>query len=168
MDMALRIVGIVLWLVGASLAVTWAAGVRIKTARGQGVQLGTATIATFFAISLVVAFLLRSPFHLLWLLPLSFLLGWLPVFHWLGSLYSSVVNVGVDMERARRKNEVLKEFGQMLVNGASEEEAVKAISERYPELVVEIGKEPFMEEAQFVAGIRQMLRSQDPAQGGAG
>lgn len=72
----MQIVGVLLWIIGAVLAITWAYGVRSYVRSGKGVSQQTVNQTMLFALSLlVVALFGLSPFHLLWMFPAGFILG---------------------------------------------------------------------------------------------
>jgi hypothetical protein len=72
----MQLVGILLWIVGALITMFWAYGIRSYVRTGQGVSQQTVNQTMMFGLSLVVVPIFGlSPFHLLWMFPVSFILG---------------------------------------------------------------------------------------------
>ena len=72
----LNILGIVLWVIAASVPVVWGWQIREWVKDGTGVTHMTVTQAMLFMVSvLVIPIFSLSPFHLLWMFPVSWLLG---------------------------------------------------------------------------------------------
>jgi hypothetical protein len=66
------------WLVAAVLAGAWNFGVRHMARSGSGITLSTVTTTIWWTASVVAVAAYRfSPFHLLWLFPVGFLVGFL-------------------------------------------------------------------------------------------
>jgi len=91
------------WLVGLIVAVGWVYGIRNYTRRGVGVTQQTVNTTMLFFVSLIVTLSLRiSPYHLLWLFPLSWVMGTLSLvfpFSLLsipGALFRGMSCIGLD------------------------------------------------------------------------
>lgn len=95
--------GWLIWLVGLIVAVGWVYGIRNYMRRGMGVTQQTVNTTMLFFVSLIVTLSLRiSPYHLLWLFPLSWVLGTLSLafpFSLLsipGGLFRGMCCIGLD------------------------------------------------------------------------
>lgn len=109
----MKIVGYVIFGFGLLFALSFLAGIRNNTRRGLGVQRGTVNTTMLFVVSLALVPILKlSPLHLLWMFPVSFILGTLSLafpFSLLsipGSLIFGIACLGlnrfeVDQNRAR-------------------------------------------------------------------
>lgn len=159
MDLALLVAEIMLWLVGVWLAFSWFLDIRWRAMSGYRAQLPTVATAGLFIISLVAALGLGTGLHLAWMLPLSFALGLIPPFRQIGSLYSPIIMVGVDRTKARFYEEVLDQYGRMILGGASPDEAFKAIEAKYPSAAAEILPQVFTDEARFALTLKTMVSS---------
>ncbi len=74
----MQLVGVLLWILGALITMFWAYGIRSYVRRGQGVSQQTVNQTMMFALSLIIIPIFGfSPFHLLWMFPVSFVLGML-------------------------------------------------------------------------------------------
>jgi hypothetical protein len=111
----MKIVGVALWVVGVVITVCWAYGIRTYMRNGQGVSQQTVNQTMLFALSLLtVPIFSLSPFHLLWMFPVGFILGGLSlafpfsVLSVPGRFFGVICSVG-----SARKGSVDKE----LVNG---------------------------------------------------
>src|SRR6185503_13383820 len=72
----MQLVGVLLWFVGALITMFWACGIRSYVRTGQGVSQQTVNQTMMFGLSLVVVPIFGfSPFHLLWMFPVSFIVG---------------------------------------------------------------------------------------------
>lgn len=72
----MQVVGALLWIIGAVLTISWAYGVRRYVRSGQGISQQTVNQTMLFALSLLVVPVFGlSPFHLLWMFPVAFILG---------------------------------------------------------------------------------------------
>ena len=99
--MAMKVIGIILWVVAVLYAVAWGFIIRHKAKNEQGVEHMFEVHALLLVVSAtIIPALSLSPFHLLWMMPASFVLGlasvifplnllWLPA-----SLYGSLWYVG--------------------------------------------------------------------------
>ena len=97
----MRIIGIIIWVVGVLWAIAQGFNIRQKAKREQATEHTFELHALLLAVSvIIIPALSLSPFHLLWMLPASFLLGlasvifplnllWIPA-----SLYGSIWYVG--------------------------------------------------------------------------
>ena len=98
----MQIIGIIIWVVGVLWAIAQGLNIRQKAKNEQATEHTFEVHALLLAVSVIIIPVLSlSPFHLLWMLPASFVLGlasvifpfnllWLPA-----SLYSSLWYVGV-------------------------------------------------------------------------
>jgi hypothetical protein len=76
-----QLVGILLWTAGAVITMSWGYGIRSYVRSGQGVSQLTVNQTMMFAISLIIVPIFGfSPFHLLWMFPVSLILGMLSLF----------------------------------------------------------------------------------------
>jgi hypothetical protein len=74
----MQLVSVLLWIVGAVITMFWAYGIRSYVRSGQGVSQQTVNQTMMFALSLIIVPMFDfSPFHLLWMFPVSFVLGML-------------------------------------------------------------------------------------------
>ena len=97
----MKIIGIILWVAGVLYALSWGFIIRQKAKNEQATEHTFELNALLLAVSVIIIPVLSlSPFHLLWMLPASFVLGlssmifplnllWLPA-----SLYGSLWYVG--------------------------------------------------------------------------
>jgi len=104
--------GWLIWLVGSIVAIGWVYGIRNYTRRGIGVSQQTVNRTMLFFVSLIVTLSFQiSPYHLLWLFPLGWLLGTLSLvfpFSLLsipGGLFGDMCFVGLDWALAGRTTE---------------------------------------------------------------
>lgn len=76
----MEILGIVLWIIGLLITLSWAFGIRTYARSRNGVSQQTVNQAMLFAVSLLVVPIFSfSPIHLLWMFPAGFILGVLSV-----------------------------------------------------------------------------------------
>ena len=97
----MQIIGIILWVIGVLCAVAWGFIIRQKAKNEQSTESTFEVHALLLAVSAtIIPVLSLSPFHLLWMIPASFVLGlasvifplnllWFPA-----SLYGSLWYVG--------------------------------------------------------------------------
>ena len=72
----MQLVGVLLWFVGALITMFWAYGIRSYVRSGQGVSQQTVNQTMMFTLSLIIVLIFGfSPFHLLWMFPVGFVLG---------------------------------------------------------------------------------------------
>jgi len=72
----MQLVGILLWIVGSLITMFWAYGIRSYVRTGHGVSQQTVNQTMMFALSLIIVPIFGlSPFHLLWMFPVGFILG---------------------------------------------------------------------------------------------
>lgn len=77
----MRALEIIVYAISVLVTVGWVWGIRTNVQKGVGITWPTATIVTFWVVTLVAVPLLRvSAFHLLWLLPAQVLLGPISLF----------------------------------------------------------------------------------------
>ena len=99
----------ILWLIGATIALSWGYGIRTRTASGVGVTNQTVNTTMLFFVSLFVSPALGSTWHLLWLFPLSVVIGTLslaPPFALLtpfGQRFGTVCCIGLDQSEISAK-----------------------------------------------------------------
>jgi len=98
----MRIIGIIIWVMGALYALGWGLIIRQKAKNEQATEHTFELHALLLAISvIIVPAMSLSPFHLLWMMPASFILSlasiifplnllWMPA-----SLYGSLWYIGV-------------------------------------------------------------------------
>jgi tetratricopeptide (TPR) repeat protein len=98
---AMQIIGIIIWVFGVLYALGWGLNIREKAKNEQATEHTFELHALLLAVSVIITPALSlSPFHLLWMLPASFVLGlasvifplnllWLPA-----SLYGSLWYIG--------------------------------------------------------------------------
>jgi len=132
--------GWLIWLVGLIVAVGWVYGIRNYMRRGMGVTQQTVNTTMLFFVSFIVTLSLRiSPYHLLWLFPLSWLLGTLSLvfpFSLLsipGRLFGDMCCVGLDWEEVQKNEERLARAKELLQEGLSPEEIKEVLSDEESE-----------------------------------
>jgi len=98
----MRVIGIILWLVGLLWAIAQGFNIRQKAKNEQATEHTFELHAFLLAVSVIIIPVLSlSPFHLLWMLPTSFVLGIVsPIFPlnllWMpASLYGSLWYIGI-------------------------------------------------------------------------
>jgi len=130
-----------IWIIGLALAVTWAYGIRQHVSSGRGLTQQTVNQTMLFFASLIgVVALQITPLHLLWLFPLSFVLGMLSLafpfsmISILGIPFGHLCCVGIDQaESARKREENIEleaEVQGMLKQGKTQGEVVEWLSKR--------------------------------------
>jgi len=99
----MTIVGIIVYVLGVLLVLTWVFGTRNKVRTGDGFQVQTLVTLFFAVVSLVLVPILKwSPLHLLWMFPASFICGFLSilfpfsVLQPFGNLTGMIACVGLD------------------------------------------------------------------------
>lgn len=115
----MKFVGLTLWILAALMTAQWVVMIRSYVRTGRGITQQTVNTAMLFALAtLAVPALPLSPFHLLWLVPASWLLGTLSLVFPLsllslpGHFFGQLCCVGLFMHR--------QEGGNDLINAASE------------------------------------------------
>jgi hypothetical protein len=105
----MEIVGYIVYGVGVVLAITWIIGIRTHSNSGQGVTMPTVNSTMLFIVSLVVVVAFElSPFHLLWMYPVSFVLGMLSLAFPLsllsipGNILAFIACIGLDQQEIQR------------------------------------------------------------------
>ena len=109
----MRIIANILWLMGVLYALVWGINIRRKAKIERRTEKIFEVHALLLAVSVVlIPVLSLSPFHLLWMFPVSFLLGLMSIFFpfnllWpLASLYASLWYIGIKhREIDREKSE---------------------------------------------------------------
>lgn len=127
-----------IWIAGLVLAMSWAFGIRHHVRSGLGLTQQTVNQTMLFFVSLVVVVALQiTPLHLLWLFPVSFVLGTFSVFFpfsllsILGKPFGYLCCVGIDKaEASREKLELEAEVQGMLKQGKTQGEVVEWLSKR--------------------------------------
>jgi len=106
--MEMSVMEAIVSLLAAGMASVWLMGIRSYTRRGLGVTSQTVVTSMLFSGLAVSVFAFDwSPYHLLWLFPAAFVLGFLSLvfpFSLLNlpaSLYAWLVCIGVREEKAR-------------------------------------------------------------------
>ena len=106
----MKIVGIMLWIVGALWTFGFMYAIREDERSGKGSTKASVNMTMLFAVSLVIIPILDlSPFHLLWMFPASWGVGFLSLvfpFSLLsipGWLFGNLCCLGVDPERSPKK-----------------------------------------------------------------
>jgi len=97
----MQIIGTILWVIGVLCAIAWGFIIRQKAKNEQATEHTFELHALLLAVSVIIIPVLSlSPFHLLWMIPASFVLGLVSVIFplnllWLpASLYGSLWYVG--------------------------------------------------------------------------
>jgi len=126
----MEVVGWILWAVGLFFGLSFAYGVRTYVRTGQGVQQATVN-QTMLMLGAVVAVPLLdfSPFHLLWLLPVAFILGGLSLsfpfslVSLVGIPFGHICCLGLDRDEVARNTQRVQRFRELVMGGMSPEEA---------------------------------------------
>jgi len=133
--------GWLIWLVGLIVAVGWAFGVRTTLRSGSGITQQTVNTTMLFFVSLLVILSFRiSPYHLLWLFPLSWLMGTLSLafpFSLLsipGGLFRGMCCIGLDWDEVQKNEERLARAKELLQEGLSPEEIKELLSDEESEI----------------------------------
>lgn len=115
----MEIVGYAIYGIGVVLAGSFLFGIRSYTANGTGVSKQTVNTTMLFIVSLVVVPAMSlSPLHLLWMFPVSFMLGMLSLifpFSLLsipGRVIFYIACFGLDLEEAKARSQLLKKEHQ--------------------------------------------------------
>ena len=130
----MEVVGWILWAVGLFFGLSWASGVRTYVRTGQGVQQATVN-QTMLMLGAVVAVPLLdfSPFHLLWLLPVAFIVGMLSLafpfslVSLVGKPFGHICCLGLDRDEVARNTQRVHRFRELVIGGMSHEEAKKQL-----------------------------------------
>lgn len=128
------VVGWILWAGGLFLGLSWAYGVRTSVRTGQGVQQATVN-QTMLMLSAVVAVPLIgfSPFHLVWLLPVAFIVGMLSLSFpfslvtYVGKPFGRICCLGLDHDEVIHNTKRMERYRDLVMNGMSPEEAKKQL-----------------------------------------
>lgn len=132
----MEVLGWILWAVGLLLGLSWAYGVRSYVRTGQGVQQATVN-QTMLMLAAVLAVLLLnfSPFHLLWLLPVVFIVGMLSsafpfsLVSILGKPFGHICCLGLDNDEVARTTQRVERFRELVMGGMSPEEAKEQLKQ---------------------------------------
>jgi len=129
-----------IWLWGLVVAAVWVYGIRDSMRRGLGITQQTVNNTMLFFVSLIVTLSPQiTPYHLLWLFPLSWLLGTLSLvfpFSLLsipGRLFGDMCCVGLDWDEVQRNEERLVRAKELLQEGLSPEEIKEVLSNQESE-----------------------------------
>lgn len=133
--MALVILGWGTFSVGALLVFAGMWWIRQEIQAGGSVTYGVICSNVFyFSVTLGVLIIGYSPFHLLWLFPLSFVLGFLTlvspfsaVLIPLARIYSTLCSLGLDEVEIKRNEKRIKQIQELMVGGVSRDEAVRQV-----------------------------------------
>jgi hypothetical protein len=133
----MQIIGYAVYGIAVFLAGTFFIGIRSNTARGAGVTRQTVNTTMLFTVSLVVVPLLSlSPFHLLWMFPISFVLGALSLafpFSLLsipGRGIFHIACIGLDQKELRKRQDRIKKLQSvMMAEGVTAEQAKAKLEE---------------------------------------
>ena len=137
LEESMEILKYIFYALGVIVTVGWLYGIRVHTMTGEGVNKGTVNITMLFLISLILVPLLDiSTFHLLWLFPLSVILGFLSITFpfsvlWIpGRIVWRMACIGIDMEEASKRHEKIRRAQELVLReGLSVEEAIKRVKE---------------------------------------
>ncbi len=128
--------GWLIWLVGLVVAVGWAFGVRTTLRSGSGITQQTVNTTMLFFLSLIAVLSLQvTPYHLLWLFPLSWVVSTLSLafpFSLLsipGRLFRGVCCIGLDWHEVQKNEERLARAKELLQEGLSPEEVKEILSD---------------------------------------
>lgn len=126
----MEVLGWILWAVGLLLGLSWAYGVRTYVRTGQGVQQATVNqTMLMLAAVLAVPLLNFSPFHLLWLLPVAFIVGMLSLafpfslVSVFGKPFGHICCLGLDGDEVARNTQRVERFRELVMGGMSPDEA---------------------------------------------
>jgi hypothetical protein len=127
---SVKLLGWILWVVGLVLGLSFAYGVRTYVRTGQGVQQATVNQTMLILAAVVAVPLLGfSPFHLLWLLPVAFIVGMLSLIFpfslvsLVGRPFGRICCLGLDRAEVARNTERVRRFQELIASGMSPEEA---------------------------------------------
>lgn len=133
----MNIIGYIILAISILLTLGWCYNIRYKAKNEQAREKGMELQGFLMTLSIILIFILRlSPFHLLWMLPTSFILGLLSIITplrvlWIfSSIYFSFWYIGIS------------NAGRKFYNDGEYEKAVEAFKE-------EIRKKPASAEAHF-------------------
>lgn len=130
----MEIVGWILWAVAILFVFSWIRGIRTYVRTGRGVQQATVN-QTMLLLGLVLAVPLIgfSPLHLLWLLPVGFVVGMLSLtfpfslLSILGKPFGRLCCLGLDPHEVARNTQRLERFSQLVTQGMTPEEAMATL-----------------------------------------
>lgn len=121
-------------IVAAILVLTWVYGIRTYIHRGRGVTRQTVNTTMLGLISVVAILSLGvSPLHLLWLLPISWVMGTLSLafpFSLLsipGRFFGLLCCIGLNKEEVARNIAKVDRLHELIKSGLSPDEAVKIV-----------------------------------------
>ena len=134
----MEILDIVAWLVfglGMFMALTGFFWIRRQIRSGEGVTYATITSNLAYLVAVIVIWMGNySPFHLLWLFPASFAMGFLAmglpfstILVPLAKLYGIVASIGLDEEEVARNTARVKRFRELIAQGIGKDDAVKLV-----------------------------------------
>ena len=134
----MEILEIIIFIIGVLLTLSWIYGIRTNIKRGDGVTKGTVNITMLFIISLILVPILKiSSLHLLWMFPVSMLIGFLSQALFplsLLSIPSHIITVisclGLDKSEVARNTAAVDRGNELVhIEGLSIEEAKKRLKE---------------------------------------
>lgn len=132
----MEVLGWILWACGLLIGLSWSYGVRTYVRTGQGVQQATVNQTMLVLASVVAVPLLGfSPFHLLWLFPVTFIVGMLSlVFPFslvslFGRPFGQMCCVGLDRDEVERNTRRVERFRELVMGGMSPEQAKEHIKQ---------------------------------------
>jgi hypothetical protein len=128
-------------LIGASLiTLFWGIGLRSYATRSGQVSQRSANVMVLFTVSIVLVLCTElSNLHLLWMFPISILLGLLalsspylliPI---LGKFLARLWSIGLNRENIHQNNKIFDRISEYHEHGMSIKEARKRIKEEFPQ-----------------------------------
>jgi len=132
-----EVLGWILWAVGLCLGLSFVYGVRTYVRTGRGVQQATVN-QTMLILAVVVAVPLLdfSPFHILWLLPVAYIVGMLSLafpfsfVSLLGKPFGHICCLGLDRDEVARNTQRVERFQELVMGGMSPEEAMEQLERK--------------------------------------
>ena len=126
--------------VAALLVLTWIYGIRTHTLRGSPPTKMTVNTTMLWTACLVIVLTTKiSPLHLLWLFPLSLIIGTFSLafpFSLLsipGWLFGRLCTIGIDPKEVERNTALQRRFSELVRSGMSPDEArAKVLAEQEP------------------------------------
>ena len=129
----MEIIGYVVYGIGVLFAVAWLIGIRTYTNSGQGLTISTVNTTMLFIVSLALVPILQvDPLHLLWMYPLSFVLGMLSLvfpFSLLsipGHLVGWIACIGLNQAEIAIKQERIHKLQELMITESITAEEAKA------------------------------------------
>ena len=132
----MKYLGMLIWIIGAIVSLSWSYGVRTYFRHGDPPTKMTINMTMLFTIwVLAVPLFGFSPFHLLWLFPLSYILGMLSLafpFSLLsipGYMYATLCCLGLDQGEVARNTERVNRLRELMIDGLDLEQAKRRLQE---------------------------------------